>query len=259
MLAALGEPEIKVRLAVRLLKNWYKYKENFGVFPTLYEGTLLKYFEPKYLSFDKVEEVDFVFLKNKLIDENIKESAKEFLPVEIRSGHREFLKKHLFSWCDLRNWHAIRYFTHTTKGTNERLFPVCGCGADNTPDHGANHCSQILKDRNKIVSKFDNLFRKAGLPTRSSLYDYLHSVYFSIKEVKDKKCMTNLIELMKGTIVRLIINDKSSNGRFLKAQVDATHQPNIDAAIRAINAADKKSEIGDIHKDKISSDDENYE
>ena len=109
------------------------------------------------------------------------------------------------------------------------------------------------------MSRFDNLFRKAGLPTRSSLYEYLHSVYFSIKEVKDKKCMTNLIELMKGTIVRLVINDKSSNGRLLKAQVDATHQPNIDAAIRAINAADKKSEIGDIYKDKISSDDENYE
>jgi hypothetical protein len=245
MLATLGEPEIKMRLAVRLLKNWHKYRENFGEFPTLYEPTLLKYFEKKDLYPEKIGEVDFQALRNKLINENIRESAKEFLPVEVRDGHREFLKKNIFSWCDLRNWHAIRYFTLTTRGGNARLFPVCGCGATNTPDHGANDCTEILKNREKIVKEFNTLFEKAGLPKKKNLFEYLHAVYFSIGKVPDKGSMRKLIELMKNTIVQLILNDKSVDGRILRAQIEAANEPTIEAAIEKLNAAEKneKSEI----------------
>ena len=33
----IGEPKIACRLAVRLLRNWHKYKMHFGEYPTYYE------------------------------------------------------------------------------------------------------------------------------------------------------------------------------------------------------------------------------
>ncbi len=76
ILATLGEPEIKMRLAVRLLKNWHKYRENFGEFPTLYEATLLSYFDKAHLYPSNGLGVDFTELRNRVVDENIRESAK---------------------------------------------------------------------------------------------------------------------------------------------------------------------------------------
>ena len=244
--------EIKMRLAVRLLKNWHKYKENFGEFPTLYEPVLLRYFDRTDLYPERAGEVDFRALRDKLISENIRESAKEFLPVEIRDKHRDFLKKHVFSWYDLRNWHVIRYFTHTTKGTNARLFPICGCGAANTPDHGANHCTEILKNRDKIVRDFDALFVKAGLPKRKKLFEYMHAVYFSIDKVPDKGCVRKLIELMKSTIVQLVLNDNSKDGRLLRAQIEAANEHTVEAAIEKLNAAEKSEVVRECTEDSKS-------
>ena len=211
ILATLGEPEIKMRLAVRLLKNWHKYKENFGEFPKLYEETLLKYFDVAHLYPKKAGDVDFTELRNGLINNNIRESAKEFLPVDIRDNHRDFLKKNIFSWTDMRNWHVIRYFTSTTKGTSTRLFPKCSCGADNSPDHGADHCPLTLKNRDKILRSFRYWFGAGGLPQRNSIYEYLHAVYFSIPGTVGK-ATTELVELMKKTITQIILNDESICG-----------------------------------------------
>ena len=219
MLATLGEPEIKMRLAISLLKNWHKYKENFGEFPMLYEQVLLKYFENKDLYPAVDYEVDFKLLRSNLIDNNIRGSALEFLPCDVRDNHREFLKKQVFSWPDLRNWYVIRYFTNTTKGTCARLFPRCGCGADNTPDHGANHCLIILKNRDEIVGKFERLFRLAGLAKKDNLFEYLHAVYFTIDNIQIKGYTNKLVELMKNTIVNLILNDKSIDQRLLETQM----------------------------------------
>ena len=211
ILATLGEPEIKMRLAVRLLKNWHKYKENFGDFPKLYEETLLSYFDLAHLYPKKAGDVDFTSLRNGLINGNIRESAKEFLPVDIRDNHREFLKKNIFSWTDMRNWYVIRYFTHTTKGTGTRLFPKCGCGADNTPDHGADHCPLTLKNRDKILRSFRYWFNAGKLPLRNSLCEYLHAVYFSVTGTVNK-VTAKLVELMKKTITQIILNDESICG-----------------------------------------------
>jgi hypothetical protein len=70
------------------------------------------------------------------------------------------LKETCFFIPDPRNWYLIRYFTNTNKGTCARLFPRYGCGADDAPDHGANHCMDILKNRDEIVGKFERLFQK---------------------------------------------------------------------------------------------------
>ena len=45
--------------------------------------------------------------------------------IDIRDNHREVLKKYVFAYPNKRDFFLIRYFTNTTKGTNERLFPVC--------------------------------------------------------------------------------------------------------------------------------------
>jgi len=159
-------------------------------------------------------------LKNKLIDSNIKESSKEFLPTDVRNGHREFLKKYVFCWPDLRNWHVIRYFTNTTRGTCPRLFPKCSCGADNTPDHGANHCPIVLKNRDEILRQFEGLFESIGVKRKNNLFEYLHAVYFSIDGVQDRTLVRKLVELMKTTILQLIMNDKSQDGRKPEAELD---------------------------------------
>ena len=40
----LGEANVSYRLAVRLLKNWFKYKNHFDEYPEINRGVLLKYF-----------------------------------------------------------------------------------------------------------------------------------------------------------------------------------------------------------------------
>jgi len=230
ILAALGEPEIKMRLAVRLLKNWHKYKENFGDYPLFYEETLLKYFENKNLYPNKVTDVNFKTLRDELINNNVRDSALNFLPCRIRDDHREFLKKHIFNWPDLRNWHLIRYFTHTTKGTCGRLFPKCQCGSENTPNHGANECTLVLskEKREKIFNKFKNLYKQNGLMQRDTLYDFLHSTFFTIEKVENNKCLKILVDLMKTTILEIITNDKSIDGRLIKNLAEEAEEQNKD-------------------------------
>jgi uncharacterized protein (UPF0147 family) len=217
ILATLGESEIKMRLAIRLLKNWHKYRENFGQYPILYENTLLKYFDNKDLYPLKYSDVDIKCLKDNLINNNIRKSASDFLPCRIRDNHREFLKKHIFNWPDLRNWHLLRYFTHTTKGTCERLFPLCRCGAENHPKHGANECNIILTNREKVFNKFRDLFIEAGLEQQDTLYNYLCVSFFTIENVSQPVLLRKIIEQLKTTIVKLIINDKSVERRNIRS------------------------------------------
>lgn len=68
------------------------------------------------------------------------------------------LKGKHFNWSDIKNFHIIRYFTRTTKGTCNKLFLMCKCGASNNPYHGANECAFSLKNRDSILKKFDALF-----------------------------------------------------------------------------------------------------
>ena len=108
----------------------------------------------------------------------------------------------------------IRYFTHTTKGTCNRLFPRCRCGAENDQRHGADVCQATLPDRDAVIKKFDRLYASAGLTKKKNVFDYLHDVFFCIVNVENKTRKA-LIELMKSTIVRIIINDTSIDKREL--------------------------------------------
>ena len=217
LMLVIGEPDLTVRLSLRLLKNWHKYKEQFGEYPLMYENILRKFFEINYgeqIIFpsitDEIEEKLFCYkdIKFKIINDNLKMKAKDYLPCEIRLNHRDFLKKHVFNWTDLRNFHLIRYFTHTTKGTATRLFPDCHCGAMNTPDHGANFCPDKLTNRAEIVLYFDTIFNRNNLEKKNNLYDYFHSIFYTIDNIPPKDIRL-LIDKLKVSITSLIIQDKS--------------------------------------------------
>jgi len=159
----------------------------------------LKYFEESELYPEDGATLDFYKIKFRLLNNDLKEMSEESLGLEIRNDHREFLKRNVFDWCDLRSFYLIRYFTGTTKGTCSRLFPLCGCGAENNPEHGANECTRALKNRDYIIKEFDSLFNECGLVKKCNVYDYLREVFFCLEKVP-AKILRKLIELMKSTI-----------------------------------------------------------
>ena len=124
----------------------------------------------------------------------------------IRENHAEFLSKFVFCYPDLRDFYLIRYFTHLTKGTNSRLFPVCECGEANSPQHGANQCKLRLKDRDEILSKFKAIFNYYNLQVDNpeSLYDYLMQTYYTVGWYMQKKHITELVKLLKETVTKLV-------------------------------------------------------
>ena len=210
----LGEPNITTRLAVRLLKNWHKYHMHFGEYPYFYEKILRKYFSEEEIFPRDFASLNFYEIKFRLINQDLKKLSGETLNIEIRNNHREFLKRYVFNWSDLRNFLVIRYFTRTTKGTCNRLFPVCECGSLNTPEHGANDCPLTLKDRIAVKAKFDFLFACAKLEKKNTIFEYLHEVFFCIDGIK-ASTIRQLINHMKVTIMSIILNDKSVDGRLV--------------------------------------------
>ena len=196
---------------------------HFGEYPAYYEKILKKYFEESELYPENGVTLDFYKIKFRLLNNDLKEMSEESLGLEIRNDHREFLKRNLFNWCDLRNFYLIRYFIVTTKGTCSRLFPFCGCWAENTPEHRANECTRALKNRSNIIKEFDSLFYGCGLVRKSNVYDCLREVFFCLEKVP-AKILRKLIELMKSTIREIIVNDCSVDSRFIN-QVDDPIQP----------------------------------
>ena len=124
------------------------------------------------------------------------------------------MKKYFFCFPDLRNFYVIRYFTNCTKGTNKRLFPLCGsCGfVSKKPNHGANKCTKLLTEekRNDIIGQIEAIFIRNNLETKDTLYEYLQAIYYTMDDVI-KKDRTRLIEILKTTITNLIRNDESRN------------------------------------------------
>ena len=244
--ATIGEPKIACRLAVRLLKNWHKHKVHFGEYPIFFEKILRNYFSENELYPKAGITLDFYEIKFRLLNGNLKEISKASLGLEIRNDHREFLKRYVFNWSDLRNFHVIRYFTGTTKGTCSRLFPVCGCGAKNTPEHGANECTRTLKDRDLIKRKFDSLFASCGLSKKTNIYQYLCEIFFCLEKVP-AKVTRQLVELMKVTIFKVIVNDTSVDSRFIN-QVDVPSEPIIEIEKIIATECDSSSEYDDDDK-----------
>jgi len=52
-----------------------------------------------------------------------------------------------------------------------RIFPVCGCGEQNTPEHGANECVRTLVNRESINKEFDSLFASCNLNKKTNIFE----------------------------------------------------------------------------------------
>jgi len=214
LLVTLGEPDLNVRLALRLLKNWHKYNKQYGQYPTIFEATLLNYFDKADLYPDENGLKDlhtrFFSLKADMFAKNIGDKASGFMSSKIRTDHGDYIKKYIFNFPDLRNFYIIRYLTHTTKGTNVRLFPICHCGEKNSPSHGANECSEKLKNRSSYMKLFDDIFARNNLERKDNLYDYLLAIFYTIGTgvlSKDKK---TLFESLRKIVFALVRDDEST-------------------------------------------------
>jgi hypothetical protein len=109
----IGEPDIQTRLTLRLLKNWFKYRNHFGVFPEKLRVALTKYFGAEKLIDEK--KINYEAEKTRLFDVDLNEKALEAFGVRIRSKHADFLKKHIYVYSTLEDYYLIRYFTKTCK------------------------------------------------------------------------------------------------------------------------------------------------
>ena len=165
----LGEPDLEIRLAIRLLKNWHVYKRQFEDYPKMYEKTLLKYFSNDNLY--KEDEFKSEDIKKALFKENIKAKAIGFMNVEIRANHDSWIKTKLFTYSDKRNFHLIRYLSHTTRATNLLLFPHCECGitGDRTIQHTVNNCKLTLIDREKTLLELNTIYERNKLNKKKKL------------------------------------------------------------------------------------------
>jgi hypothetical protein len=132
------------------------------------------------------------------------------MDIEIRNNHSDYLKKYFFSFIDSRNFYLIRYFTQTTKGTNSRLYPIFSCGYLNNPRYESNVCSHKLKERDKIKKKIEKIFINNDMGKRKTLYYYFPAIYFTMDKINNKD-RTSLINILKSSINKLIIVDKSKN------------------------------------------------
>ena len=208
----LGEPDIHVRLAMRLLKNWHKYQAHFGEFPELMRPVLLTYFSQEELKTAQ----DYETLKNRMIDQNMQLINQGYTEHQIRKDHRGFLKKFVFNHPDNRDFYLIRFFTNTTQGTNRRLFPVCICGEDSNPRHGLDECQKLLDSatRAKHIERAKRLLIESGriLTGNETLYDLMSITYFSVEiRVKGNQALRDLITLMKEVIFKIVIDHKEKD------------------------------------------------
>jgi len=135
----------------------------------------------------------------------------------LRDNHKEFLKKYVFSYPDKRDYFLIKYFTHTCRVTNTRLFPKCtACGEDNTVEHASNSCKEkMTEEERKIHTKeFEILFRKAKIEigTKKQLYDYLLWTMFKVEDRAGiSKEIRQMVETMKTVITKLILTKEEKN------------------------------------------------
>ena len=205
----------------------------------------MKYFTPSQLtSLDNQYET----IKIDLFTKDIRSQADGKTNAVIRQEHSEYLKKYIFNFPDKRNFHVIRYFTHTTKGTCIRLFPLCGCGEIKTPSHSANECSKILKDKNrkKVVDEIEAIFRKHNQEIKNNLYDYLHAIFYTINDIEGKD-RNRLTEILKNTIYQLIVNDESkynanSGNLEIITEEDSESDESAYSSVREDSEESKESE-----------------
>jgi hypothetical protein len=205
---ALGEPSITCRLAVRALKNWHKYFEHFREFPIELKPTLEKYFTSEELS----SPCDYNSLFDRLTNNEMKKISAQY-KILIRSDHRKYLKKYMYTYPDKRDYYLIRFFTNTTKATNERLVEICVCGETNNGEHSLNKCEKIMNDeeREEFKKKMRLLLIQCGITMDKNitLYEMCVLVYYSFdKEANNETKIRKLVEILKQVVLKTIFNYK---------------------------------------------------
>jgi len=224
LLVTLGEPDLNITLATRLLNTWHKYKKQFDEYPPMYEKVLLKYFKlhDLYPTTDLGYcKANIGIIKRNLINENIINKSLDFLKYKVRPNHRSYLKQYIFTFPNLQNFHVIRYFTHTCKSTNKLLYPICHCGKENIPSHGANDCKEKLKNRDSYLQKLNKVFDDYKLKRLGTIYDYLNTIFFSIENEIGAKGKNLLFQYMREIIFTIISEDTSEC--ILNNHLDPTH------------------------------------
>jgi hypothetical protein len=180
----LGEPDIHIRLVVRLLKNWHKYFNHFKEYPEKLRATLKLYFNDQEIS---EYPCDYEPLKARLTHENLSELNKEYPEHTIRYGHREFLKKYVFTYPNKRDFYLIRFFTNTTKATSTRFFPVCICGEDSDPKHGLDSCQMLMSEELRLEYRTTSIKLRTEaevrLTTKETLYDLCSITFVSAEAI----------------------------------------------------------------------------
>ena len=205
----LGEPDLRIRLSIRLLKNWHKYRGHFGEEPEVVKKALKKYFTDEELNSSHSE---YEKLKSSLINKNLKEKGDdEYLGVTVRDNHKEFMKKYVFCFPDKRDALVIKFFTRTCRLTNTRLFPKCtACGEDNTVEHASDSCREKMTEEERRIhlEEFESLYRKARIDIGENrgLYNYLLWTMFKIEDRKEiGKEIRQMVMKMKTVITILIL------------------------------------------------------
>ena len=200
----LGEPEIHVRLSIRLLKVYHKYRRHFGEEASKFREQLYKYFTDIEIDSD---EIDYNKKRDAMIHENLNKIISGYYDgkYKVRFGHRGFLKKYLYNHHNFGDQRIIRFFAGVTKATNARLFPKCICGMENEPGHALNVCEIALStvERKKLVNRFSELYKEMGKKPMSNLHEYMLYSYFEL-EYRIEKLLTKVFKIIREVVFTVV-------------------------------------------------------
>lgn len=143
-----------------------------------------------------------------MFDKSLKDRGEKY-NLEIRSRHRETLKRFWYTHPDKRDWYVIKFFTQVTKASNSRLFPRCECGSDNSAEHTVNRCISVKLDRYKYIEEFQRIYADEGqgkLVEDFALYSFLEYTYFTADLFNMKsKSRQRLVDMTKRIIFLVVI------------------------------------------------------
>jgi hypothetical protein len=176
----------------------------------------------------------------------MRELSDKKLGFQIRSRHCEFLKNYIYTWHLLGDYYLVKYFTHTCKATNTRLFTVCICGEENIEGHAANDCKTILTEnkRKQYMDQCKKIYKENDIKPKETLHLYLLDTYYVLEpsQFRDIRDLKKLIRLMK-KIITDIIRYKKEEVKIIETHVsDNEDEPKKKTAEDKDGEADSEAE-----------------
>ncbi len=102
-----GEPEIKIRLALCLLKNYRKFKQHFNYEPMKFKGMLKTFFYEKDI--DNIN-INYSAISNNMINANLDEMFNRNFGkfgLRVTERHRRFVSKYIFSSWNIKDFISL--------------------------------------------------------------------------------------------------------------------------------------------------------